>query len=704
MRSTSYKAAITSVFLVLSLLGIAGVLSVTHSSTKAIFLKLSSEIIRNLKVMSVQRAADSANAIENYLRINAQIAAHTDGILAAQELLLPVFWQQIIHTPAVRNVYIADSAGNLVQSDQDPSPVTRVVDQSVVPLSQKMVYRDPDFQLIARVTKPIDYDPRSRAWFKNSVAGKVLWSPVYRFAFSVGQDSTRALGITASLAVNDAQGRIRYVVAADLTLQGMSSFLSEQLIAEAVAIFVVDGQDRLVAYPHQLGLDHDYSSEDAVLPKVQELPQQWIQDAYANYKKSGLETVDGALVTQTDGKTYLTTATDFEPGINVDLRLVMIAPKSYLIDSADTIMRESLVVSLIILLISLVAIYLIAAYLSEPVRQLAANGRRIEEFRFGEVVSLTSHWRDVESLNKSLSHIGTQLRTLEKYAPAEMVARLRRKGGEPEVSTEVQELDLLVSAIGDSVRMFRTLTPDQLNECLPGHFEALAGIIHDQRGTIDRFTGDGILAFWGAPATITNGAHRACCSALLSVQVNRDVAHLHPEVDGTPIAANFAIHHDMAVVGNFGSSQRLSYTAIGELLFIGEALLALNLRYGTRIIISDATYRRIAEDFQCRPLDRVQPLGAGPNMTIYELVATGSTQLTLAHRRFIDGYTLAFEAYLRQAWQEALDQLASVPASYRQDPSLRLLSSRCRGLLDGSLDAPPATTEWDGVLPVRTVG
>ena len=135
----------------------------------------------------MQRATDGAHLIENYLRINAEIATRTNGILAAQDLLLPVFWQQLIGTPAVRTVYVADSAGNLVQADQDPSPVTRIVDQSVTPLNQQMVYRNPHFEAIAEVPKPIDYDPRKRAWFKNSVAGRVHWSPIHRFAFSEGQ-------------------------------------------------------------------------------------------------------------------------------------------------------------------------------------------------------------------------------------------------------------------------------------------------------------------------------------------------------------------------------------------------------------------------------------------------------------------------------------------------------------------------------------
>jgi len=705
MWSISYKAAITSVFLLLSLLGTAGVLYDTHTSTSAAFLRLSSEIVRSLNTRTMQRISADVTSMDNNLRVNATLASNSDGILAARNLLLPVFWQQLISTPAVRNVYIADRDGNLVQADQDPSPLTRIVDRSLSPLTQQLVFRKRDYSALAQVSKATDYDPREQNWYRNSVPGRVTWSAaVYRFAFSQGQNSSQAQGITASLAVNDEHGQLRYVVAADFTLQEISDFLSQQHVTEAVAMFVVDAQDRLVAYPYQLGLEPKFSDDNAALPTVQALPQAWIQEAYANYRNTGKKTVKQALVTHTDGDTYLTTVTDLDPGSESGFRLVMIAPKSYLLRSANVILRQSMVVSLIILAISLFVIYLVAGYLSEPIHQLAANGRRIREFHFSNIQPIDCRWRDVCELSHSLGQISTQLRSLAKFVPAALLGKTHHAVSVLSAGTEVRELDLLLCGISDPARVFQTLDSGQLNTLLPGHFSAVADTVHDHSGTIDRYTGDGMRAFWGAPTTIDQGAYRACNSALLAQRAQQRVANDVDDEDNAelPGIIDFAIHHGTAIVGNFGCDKRLSYTASGEAALVGEALLRLNRRYGTRIIISEAVWRQVSDDFQCRPLDRLRPLDGGidgPVMTVFELIAPRSNSLELDHRRFIDAYAHAFDAYQQQAWQAAIDKLDTVPASYRQDPSLRLLASRCRGLLDGSLSPPPPATDWDGVYP-----
>lgn len=691
MQSISYKSALIGVFLILSLAGIGSVLYNAYSSTSAAVLKLSNEIIDRLSDRIVERAVDEVSTIEGYLYMNAALANSTGDIIAAQEQILPVMWQQLFHNKALRSAYIADQHGNLVLADQDPRPLTRVIDRGKTPIDEQLVYRSADFVPIARVTQVNDFDPRERPWFTASTAGQVHWSELYQFAYAGSESDVRSWGVTVSLAVTDAQGQRRFVLAADVTLQGLSDFLSAQTISEQVAIFVVDEQDRLVAYPYQLDLDRADSDADEPLPRVESLPQPWIQAAYDAYKAGGRQT-DQTLVTQTDGETYITNATNFGPDLESSWRLVMIAPKAYLVRSAVGILRESLTISLILLLASLFVIYLVASYLSSPIQQLADNSRRIEKFRVDEVRPLTHRWRDIRELDDSLNTIGRELQTLARYAPVELVDQWLHHDHAIGIGAETRDLDLLMSGIADAPRLCRALAGKNAEKLLPLHFQALSDIIHDHRGTIDRYTGDGLRAFWGAPADIKGGTERACNSALLAI-----AGETEPQADEPLIQPDFAIHSGPALVGNFGSDQRMSYTAIGPAATDAAALLALNTRYGTRIIISDTSYQRVADAFRCRPLDVVHLHPGDPALTLYELVAGHNTQLPLDRSRFIDAYTLAFERYRQQAWEDALQELAGIPEHYRDDPSVRLLSRRCRGIADGSLAPPPA--DWNGAYP-----
>jgi len=724
MPTISYKSAVIAAFLMLSLAAVGGVLLNAHIGASTAVMKLSSEIVQSLGERVVQRATHAVDTIESYLYVNAEVAADSADILADQGRLLRVFWQQLIHSPAVRAVYIADPSGNMVQVDQDPRLATRVVDRSPSSVGEQLVYRAPDFEAIAHASRPTQYDPRTRPWYQVAETGRVHWSEVYRYAFSQGQGDTLSQGVTASLAVTDPEGQLRYVVAADVTLQGMSDFLSSQPIAEDVAIFVVDDQDRLVAYPYQLNLDPATNTGDGPLPRVQELQQDWIQDAYANYTESGRKTGE-PLITHTDGDTYITTATRFEARVKSKWRLIVIAPKAYLLSSANQILRESLVTSVIILLIALFLIYSVATYLSGPILQLAANSRLIEKFQFDEVTHCAHRWTEVGELDDSLRRIGTKLRSLAKFVPAELVSQWLHGDKDLDLDTEVRDLDLLFSGIDDPTRVLANQDPAQLDEWLPPHLDSLAATIHDQRGTIERFTGDGLRAFWGAPTALEGGARRACRSALLAIEANPIEAnhkavtngrHDEGRADTSPVRTRIAIHSGPALVGNFGSQQRLTYTAVGEAVSTGAALLPLNQRYGTRIIISQSTHEQVKEHFLCRPLDVVRldtnpgaspnsgsgsssgsGSGSGPALPLFELVADRTTQPPLDHRLFIDAYTLAFERYLRRDWEDALRHLDSIPEAYRDDRSVQRLSARCRGLLDGSLPLPPK--DWDGVYP-----
>eukprot|EP01134_Creolimax_fragrantissima_P005304 CFRG5304T1 len=171
----------------------------------------------------------------------------------------------------------------------------------------------------------------------------------------------------------------------------------------------------------------------------------------------------------------------------------------------------------------------------------------------------------------------------------------------------------------------------------------MSEIIHERKGTVDKYIGDSIVAFWNAPEIVVDHAHRACeaallCQARLTILrehwVNKDLPALHQRI---------GIHTGPAIVGNVGSDRRLNYTAMGNNVDFASQLEASNKKYGTYVLISDVTYGMVKESFVARPIDDVVlPSLHTRSCRLYELVAhrETATEDQIAHcERFAKAYT-----------------------------------------------------------------
>ncbi len=210
----------------------------------------------------------------------------------------------------------------------------------------------------------------------------------------------------------------------------------------------------------------------------------------------------------------------------------------------------------------------------------------------------------------------------------------------------------------------------------------MAGIIHrDFRGTIDKYIGDAIMTIWNAPEREPDHARLACLAALHC----RDAAHALSRSEGwrglPPFETRFGLHRDTAMVGHFGSPDRLSYTAIGDAVNLASRLEGQNKQYGTAILVSESI-REAAGDFEYRLLDWVAVKGKSNAIKIYELLAQRARADEPA-RAFVTRYEQAFALYVGRDFTGAL-RLLEMQAD---DPPSVVLAERCREFL---AEPPPA--------------
>jgi adenylate cyclase len=213
----------------------------------------------------------------------------------------------------------------------------------------------------------------------------------------------------------------------------------------------------------------------------------------------------------------------------------------------------------------------------------------------------------------------------------------------------------------------------QLNE----YFEVMAGVILRNNGNLNKFEGDAIMAFWGAPLDQPNHAVLAAKSAL---ECRAALTQLHQKWQqaGKPLL-NFRVGLSTgdAIAGNVGSSERFDYTVMGDIVNLGSRLESANKEYGTHVMIPDATVSQLGDAFELRRLDKLRVKGKDEPVDVFELMALKG-QLTDQHRTIIDQFHQAIEYYRNQKFAEAEARFNEVLLLAPNDGPTKVYIARCK--------------------------
>jgi len=271
----------------------------------------------------------------------------------------------------------------------------------------------------------------------------------------------------------------------------------------------------------------------------------------------------------------------------------------------------------------------------------------------------------------------------------ELLSKEVKLGGEERIMTA------FFSDITGFTPIAEKLTPQELVKLLNEYLSEMTDLITETGGTVDKFIGDAIVAFWGAPLSIKNHADLAVSAAMkLQKKFNLsepdscalDCAELHTRV---------GINTGNMIVGNIGSKDRMDYTIIGDAVNLAARLERANKYYGTGIIISEFTHSRVMNKFLCRELDLVRVHGKQEAIRIFEVI-DDRDQVTDDNRRFVHSFEQALEAFRGLHYTEAMDLFEKCNAlKHNCDTASSLYMKRINEL---SIKPPPEN--WDGVYPL----
>jgi adenylate cyclase len=229
-------------------------------------------------------------------------------------------------------------------------------------------------------------------------------------------------------------------------------------------------------------------------------------------------------------------------------------------------------------------------------------------------------------------------------------------------------------------------------EHLGEYLQAMSAQVQAVGGTVDKYIGDSIMAFWGAPDPHADHALAACTAAVRNQQLLRQLREKWRGEGKPPFSARIGINTGEVVVGNIGSAARMNYTVIGDAVNLASRLEGLNKFYGTEILISESTYEEAREGIVARPLDWVSVKGKTEAVLVYELLGLKGESPGDEVEELAALFAGALAQYRRQSWTEAAGLFEKVLERKPEDAPAREMLRRCR---DYQAQPPPA--DWDGV-------
>ncbi|HVH81272.1 MAG TPA: adenylate/guanylate cyclase domain-containing protein, partial [Stellaceae bacterium] len=346
-------------------------------------------------------------------------------------------------------------------------------------------------------------------------------------------------------------------------------------------------------------------------------------------------------------------------------------------------------IALVILLIAVLCGRSLSSRVANPIGAIARDLAKVGTFDISRDAAPKSFVREVSELGASVDRMKASLRSFAHYVPTDLVRRLLMHGQEAELGGEIRRLTIHFSDVADFTAMSEGVEPTQLVEAMGRYFELMAGAITRHGGAVDKFMGDGIMAFFNAPEELDDHPRQACLSAL---EAQRRLAEMAAQsASGEPVfRARIGLGVGEVLVGNIGTPDRFAYTLLGDEVNLASRLEGLNKTYGTAIMASAAVTEEAGNSFEWRRLDRVAVKGRTQGTLVCELLGLkGEVAAIMLSAR--DVYERGLDAYFAGQFEHAAQLFDEAARQRPGDRAAPMMRERAHELAD---DPPLA---WTGV-------
>ena len=263
---------------------------------------------------------------------------------------------------------------------------------------------------------------------------------------------------------------------------------------------------------------------------------------------------------------------------------------------------------------------------------------------------------------------------------------------------EKREMTPFFSDIQGFSTISEGLTPEELVQLLNEYLTAMCDIVSSYHGTIDKFEGDAIIAFWGAPLELPDHATIACHAAIDMQKKNEEMRKTLREQNRPMLYTRIGMSSGSVVVGNMGSADRMDYTMMGDVVNLAARLEGVNKFYQTFTMISQSTYELAKDDIDTRQLDVIRVVGKKEPISVYEVLER-KNQTSSEKSGVVEKYLKALKLYEERNFADASKEFEKVLAIDPDDGPSKTYVKRCGVFLE-----TPPEKDWDGVYTFTEKG
>ncbi len=511
------------------------------------------------------------------------------------------------------------------------------------------VYDGQEYSFVRENTRVNEYNAVQRAWFRQALQhdNQAVLTQAYTFS------STGRPGVNAALQIRSKDHLNLGVVTIALELDRLSDFMSHLRVGKSGTVFMVDQEGRILASKAPVDLKQEIMHKDEedellFLPTIHNANAPLIRVASRALKENGLVDIKSLAQNWTvralvEGKIYSVSAQAI--GRN-NWFLFTVIPTE---DFAERVNQNTAMVILFVVIMivfgCLSAMALGHYGIIKPLTEIIKQTHFVSNYDLSKISLVNSRIREIHTLSGALVYMASGLYSFGKYLPTELVKKLLRSGVVAKPYGENRTVSIMFADLVGFTSITEELGP-KIVPYLDQYFETMSDQIENQLGTIDKFIGDCVMAFWGAPFYYEEHPVRACAAALDCLAKLEELRKHWPEKWADALNMRIGVNTGRVVVGNIGSKSRINYTVVGDPVNLASRFEGGCKKYGVRCIIGQSTYELAKYDIVARRLDVTFFKGKSQPVVIYELIAMRESTYKASDYAWIEIYDKALTAFL----------------------------------------------------------
>ncbi|MDD2698171.1 MAG: adenylate/guanylate cyclase domain-containing protein [Arcobacteraceae bacterium] len=606
-KTYSFTFSLSFIFTFLLTLSFSIIIMYNYYKTSSDIYSLSDTVNDEIRKSVIDKTVAKLDKIATHMKVLSKINPNSD-ILQNKESTLKIMWEQLFSDETIASIFIADGKSNFIQARRKPIYSTRIVEKYGDTRMEIWENKDKNYITTAIETYESTYDPVTRDWYKlANKRGEFYWSKPYIFS------STGKTGITISFPEITEYGNKIKVTAADITLDDLSKLLKEQSkIVKGDLILFGEDQEIIASSFYE----NIKEKNDGKIINLKELPDNYfggfVQTLLLN-KYSG-EFIDKS------GIEYIYAIDNFPDMFNEKWKLATFVKKDLLLASIRNTINKMLLMSIVIMITFLFLILYISKIISRPIIKISEYMDELKDMNLDIDIQVNSNINEIRTVQNSMISLRSGLASFKKYMPSELVKILIQTNQEIKIGGSEKNLAIMFTDIENFTTISETMSPEALMVHLSNYFEELVPIITRNHGTVDKYIGDAILSFWGAPLNIDDPCLSAVQTAI-EIQNKLKVLNAKWQSEGkAQFITRIGIHFGATLVGNIGSHDRLNYTIIGDSVNIASRLEGINKQFGTEIMISEEVNEKINSKINTKYIDSVLLKGKTESRKLYTIV------------------------------------------------------------------------------------